>query len=107
MIQLWRDQAKTFKETVIINFMAYRYDHEAQQFRKEEERLIILKEECQILNKDTGNASEVMTDGAAAISRAAVRRILSASDDIVPEIVPGQSRPPPDEITYSNLLTCN
>ncbi|EGG10451.1 uncharacterized protein MELLADRAFT_103030 [Melampsora larici-populina 98AG31] len=92
LIQLWKEQTKERETTVWFNFMAYRYDILDQSYTLEKESMGLLLEFCQVLEGQVGKA-EIMTDGAAAISRVAALQISSANNlqpDILPSVYQGR-----------------
>lgn len=86
LIQLWKDQTKEGEKIVWINFAAYRYDMTDQSYTLEKESMGVLHEFSQVLEGEVGEA-EIMTDGAAALSRAAALQISSVNN-LQPDILP-------------------
>lgn len=73
LIQLWDDQIGNASKHVFIRFRARRYDHLKEAFTIEEEPIVVPLNKCMRMGAKGG--SEIMTDGAGMISRAAAERI--------------------------------
>lgn len=91
LIQLWEDHPIDGK-TVWFKFKAFRYDRLDQEFKVEEESMGVPLGFCQVVSGKIGKA-EIMTDGAAALSRVAALQISTANgvrSEILPSVYQGR-----------------
>ncbi|KAI7944411.1 hypothetical protein MJO28_010106 [Puccinia striiformis f. sp. tritici] len=77
-IQLWDDQIGKASTHVFFRFRARRYDAKKKDFILTEEPVVIVLEKCLAMGPRPTGKSEIMTDGAGIISRAAAARVCEA-----------------------------
>ncbi|EGF99278.1 uncharacterized protein MELLADRAFT_79506 [Melampsora larici-populina 98AG31] len=75
LIQLWEDH-RIFETTACFSFKAYCYNRVDREFKLVEESMALCRQLCQVVPGKVGKA-EIMTDGAAALSRVAALHISS------------------------------
>jgi hypothetical protein len=77
-IQLWEDQLGKASKHLFIKFRARPYEFHEKRFVLQEESFTILLDECLSMGPRPSGKSEIMTDGAGIISRAAATRVCES-----------------------------
>ncbi|KAA1099298.1 hypothetical protein PGT21_002642 [Puccinia graminis f. sp. tritici] len=77
-IQLWEDQLGKASKHVFIKFRARPYEFHQKRFVLQEESFTILLDQCLSMGPRPPGKSEIMTDGAGIISRAAATRVCES-----------------------------